>query len=495
MNTMKHIFQIIFSFVAFAFFIQACSHDDYQYLMGQDQTTESSFSPLTRSDVNINTHSIKVKQKEITKKDLPDIFRKGLKGTKIKDLEHYSIRTFSEDGSAIIHSVNFDDGGWALVAGRELSENQILAFCEEGSFNPDEIESPEVLFWFDYTKQALKQSFILADREAESPGLGSEQEEEENLLDSFSYDDPYVWVRLDLGSQNSNIITNVNHLTDTQWGPGYPWNYLCPAFGNDLCEMDGSIVAISQLLYYLHYYLGTPSGCYHTVIPSYTWNNPANGEGYYSLNLTRGDYNAPSSRWDSMAQTNPNLLNNSTKYVGNFMIDVADRMGVQFKASGTYTPFITNAFSYFNIDYSYQQYDSSQTITQLDNSMPVIARGTDPSTGYVHTWIIDGYKKEVSMTDHMYKWVTMPTDSLQFYNNINYNYVFTESQMQQFYPDVVENQIDHEYSYSSPSYHYRMNWGWDGSYNNGLYSIYPIGWSAGGYQFSLGTYMMTNFSN
>ena len=71
--------------------------------------------------------------------------------------------------------------------------------------------------------------------------------------------------------------------------------------------------------------------------------------------------------------------------------------------------------------------------------------------------IIDGCKKEVSMTDHMYKWVTMPTDSLQFYNNINYNYVFTESQMQQFYPDVVENQIDHEYSYSSPSYHYRMN--------------------------------------
>ena len=31
------------------------------------------------------------------------------------------------------------------------------------------------------------------------------------------------------------------------------------------------------------------------------------------------------------------------------------------------------------------------------------------------------------------------------------------------YPDIEGNQIVHEYNYSSPSYLFRMNWGWDGS--------------------------------
>lgn len=75
------------------------------------------------------------------------------------------------------------------------------------------------------------------------------------------------------------------------------------------------------------------------------------------------------------------------------------------------------------------------------------------------------------------------------------SYVFTESEMQQYHPDVVENQIDHEYSYSIPSYLFRMNWGWNGYYNDGLYSIQPNGWNAGGYQFSLSTYMLSNFYN
>lgn len=492
MKTVNNTFFIIISIVSIALLMQACSYDDCLSPMDQCQTSDS-YSLLTRSDIKItNSSAIKVKPIVITEERLADILTKGLSGTSIKDTKHYSLRTFSEDGSPIIHSVNFNNGGWALVAGRELSENQILAYGEEGSFNPDEIESPEVLFWFNITKLSLKQSFELADREVEAQqGLISAQGEEEYNLDSFSFDDPYVWVRLDLGSQNSNIITNVDHLTETKWGQGFPWNYLCPFDEGDQCPTGCTTVAVAQMLYYLHFYLGTPSGCYHSIDTSYTWNTA----GYYTSNLTRANYTAPSSRWSSMAKTNPYVLNNSSRYVGNLMIDVADRLNTHFTASGSSASLSTNVFTYYNINCSYQQYNSTQTISQLDDSMPVIVRGTDTSTGDGHAWIIDGYKKEVAMTDHQYKWVMMPPDSLQYYNNINYDYVFTENEMQQYHPDVVENQIDHEYSYSNPSYLFRMNWGWNGYYNDGLYSIQPNGWNAGGYQFSLSTYMLSNFYN
>ena len=493
---MKNINIIIFSILSFALLIQSCSFEDCPHPIEQQNTTDFTHPILTRSDANTVTSSFIVKPKVITKETLAEILSESLKGTSIKDTKHYSLKTFSEDGFPIIHSVNFDNGGWALVAGRELPENQLLAYSEEGTFNPDDIESPEVLFWFNITKLSLKQSFDYADREAEAQqGLVSPQEEEDNIIDSFSFDDPYVWVRLDLGSQNSIITTNVNHLTETQWGQGYPWNYKCPYIGNNQCVTGCGIVAVSQMLYYLHFYLGTPSGCYNTIDTSYTWHNPVNEEGYYSLDLNRADYTAPSARWVLMAQTNPYTLNNSTKYVGNLMMDVADRLGAKFKASGTYASINAGIFTYYNIDCTYQQYNSSQTISQLDNSMPVIVRGTDSSSSDAHAWLIDGYKKEVTMTDHQYKWVMMPPDSLQYYNNINYDYVFTESEMQQYYPNVVENQIDHDYSYSSPNYLFRMNWGYDGFYNNGLYSIQPSGWYVDGHLYCLSTYMITGFDN
>lgn len=63
------------------------------------------------------------------------------------------------------------------------------------------------------------------------------------------------------------------------------------------------------------------------------------------------------------------------------------------------------------------------------------------------------------------------------------------------YPDIEENQIVHEYNYSSPSYLFRMNWGWDGFYNGALYSIQPQGWTPGSHQFSLNNVIITEFTN
>lgn len=484
---MKQSFQILIFAVSTALLIQGCTYKDNPSPV--EQTTVRTLSSLTKSVADRNASVVKEKPKVITRDALNDILSKGLGETSIKDTRRYSLKTISDEDTPIIHSVNFNDGGWALVAGRELPNNQIIAYGEEGAFDPDNIESPEVRFWFRMTKASLKQTFEIADREAESQiGTALGQEEEESFLDSFSYDDPYVWVRLYLGYENSNIVTNLYHLTETKWGPDYPWNYKCPSFNNSQCYIGCMTVAVAQLLYYLHYNLGTPSGCYHTVDTSYTWNNA----GYYTSNLTRGNYTAPSPRWDAMAKTNPYLLNTSTQYVGDLMIDVADRLGTRFDASGGAADFSTSVFPYYNINCSsVQQYNSSQTITQLNNSLPVLVSGKESNNADGHAWLIDGYKKTITRTDHQYKWVTMPPDSLQYYNNINYNYVFTEAEMQQFYPDIEENEIVHEYSYSTPSYLLRMNWGWNGIYNGGLYAIIPDN----SWEYYLNTTMITGFTN
>jgi hypothetical protein len=489
---MKRSFQILIFAVSTTLLIQGCTYKDNPSPV--EQTTVRTLSSLTKSVAERSTPVFKEKPKVITRDVLNDILSKGLGETSIKDTRRYSLKTISEEDTPIIHSVNFNDGGWALVAGRELPNNQIIAYGEEGAFDPDNIESPEVRFWFRMTKASLKQTFEMADREAESQiGMASAQEEEENLLDSFSYDDPYVWARLYLGSTHSTTITNLGHLTETEWGQGYPWNYKCPSINGEKCPLGCVNVAVAQLLYYLHYHIGIPSGCFHTVDTSYTWNSA----GYYTLNLTRSDYNAPSTRWDAMAKFYPGGVSNSYKYVGNLLIDVADRLSTHFSSTGSsaYFSHIPGALSYYNILCSTpQQYDFSQTHTQLNNSMPVLARGDDLYSGESHVWLIDGYQRHYGVTDYEYKWVTMPPDSLQYYNNINYDYVFTEEQMQQFYPDIEENQIVHEYS-ASDTYLLRMNWGWDGIYNSGLYSILPSGWSVDAFQFSLNTSIITGFTN
>lgn len=492
MKTMKHSFQFLISVVSAALLIQGCTYKDNPSQV--EQTSVRTLHSLTKSVSNSSTPVVKEKPKVITRDALNDILSVGLQGTTIKDTKRFTLKTISEGDTPLIHSVNFNDGGWALVAGRELPNNQIIAYGEDGSFDPDNIENPEVRFWFRMTKTSLIQTYENADREAESQiGTASIQEEEENLIDSFSYDDPYVWVRLYLGYENSNIVSNVYHLTKTQWGQNYPWNYKCPTINNSQCPTGCLTVAVAQLLYYLHFHLGTPSGCFHTVDTSYTWHNA----GYYTSTLTRSNYTAPSPRWSAMPKVSY-YLNDSTRYVGNLMIDVADRLGTYFRATGSSANFTPDVFPYFGITCSVvQQYNSSQVIAQLNNSMPVLMYGDDSSNNNPkpHSWLIDGYKQTVTQTDHQYKWVMMPPDSLQYYNNINYDYVFTETEMQQFHPDVVENQIDHEYSYSSPSYLFRMNWGWDGLCNGFLYSIQPDGWTPVGHQFNLSTAMITGFTN
>lgn len=142
---MKHSFIIIISVVSAILLIQGCTYKDYPSQV--EQPSVRTLSSLTKSVADRSTPIVKEKPKVITREALEDILAESFQGTSVKNTKRYSLKTISEEGKPIIHSVNFDDGGWALVAGRELPNNQIIACGEEGSFDPDNIESPEVRFF------------------------------------------------------------------------------------------------------------------------------------------------------------------------------------------------------------------------------------------------------------------------------------------------------------------------------------------------------------
>ena len=483
--------------LTYLFLTQACSLRDEYSGDNASLSKESLVIPLTRSDNSVDQLSNTAKPKVITNEALDEVLYKGLKSTSIKDINDYSLKTISENGCPIIHSVNFNNGGWALVAGRELQENQILAFGEEGSFDPDNIDSPEVRFWFSITKRSLIQLYEQADLDSSVSRQGLTSAQEEGYFSkSYSYDDPYVWVRLYIGTEDSTAYYHKGHLTQTKWGQLSPWNYKCPSINGEKCPTGCSTVAVAQMLYYLHYHLGTPSGLYHNIDTSFTWNS----NGYYVSNLTRSNYHSPSFRWDSMAISSLDCYIHNSSYVRDFMIDIADRLDTHFQIDGSDAEILPAVFNNYDLSCNKLSYNSSQVITSLKNSMPVLVSGIDTSStrsnidGEGHAWLIDGYREEVTWHKHQYKWVIMPPDSLSFYNNINYNYVFTDSEMQRYYPDIEENEIVYTYSTSAPSYLFKMNWGWDGGYSNSLYAILPSGWITGSHTFDYGINMFINFS-
>ena len=158
----KTCYQTILAITTCVLIASACSKVEDTSSNYRSQASEYINSLQTRSHSEETNHNNKaVKLKEITAKDISTVLVKNLKGSLIKDLTNYSLKTISENGSSVLHSVNFDSGGWALVASRDLQENTILAYGEEGSFDPEVIESPEIALWLKITKASLKAFFKL----------------------------------------------------------------------------------------------------------------------------------------------------------------------------------------------------------------------------------------------------------------------------------------------------------------------------------------------
>lgn len=395
----------------------------------------------------------------------------------------------TENDVPSLYIVNFEEGGWMIVAGHIRNGNQVLAYSETGSFDPSNIANPEVRFWYDMTKAQLDDVEI---EESDDEPLPARS------LDSFQIDmdEPYYWVRMPL-PYTTEILDHgyVAPLLNTKWGQTSPWNSRTPYPASaSYCYTGCVAVSCAQILYYLKQNKNFNIGLYD-VTGAYTEAYDSYGGYFYISSVSRTGFQSNSDKWREMRKRKDE--NGRTDYVAELMFDIAEHAGMKFYqfASGTQTV-SPSIFANYNVTCDESDYDFDLVRQSLDREIPVELSCLQ-TAGSGHSWVIDGYNVNECRSDQAYQWRLIPPDSLYYYDNIDYDYVFTESQKQLYHPELEENQIEHNYSYYSDNY-LLMNWGWDGENDNeggqgqGHYSIMP-NWNVGTSNYCRNAKILHNF--
>lgn len=305
-----------------------------------------------------------VKSRKVLASDVQSILKNKFDRKKTRGSERYSLNTIQKNGNPMLHIVNYDEGGWAIITGNRREENQILAMSDVGHFDPDNITNSNVAFWF---AMQLEQMEAVEFEEDVMADMNGNSNVSVNSIPPF--DDEYVWVRLPLEPiVTTTLHSEVGHLLTTKWGQEYPWNYKCPAFGSQKAPTGCVAVAVAQLLYYYHFHLGVPSGLYHSIVPTFILNG-----NYYTSSVTRSDYHANSNRWEEMAKTYRSRCA-STDYVGDLMIDIGERVGIKYGEDGSGAAFddYKNVFSLYGLSSNAIDYNSDKLISSLNDNKPVL---------------------------------------------------------------------------------------------------------------------------
>ena len=140
---MKHYFSVL----ALAFGLVVC-------MMACTQKENiPEFGLQTRSSAQ--TVSAK-KGKLVAADQVPGILKSYLDQQLFPLTDQYVLRVLSKGGMNLMYVVNFEGGGWVLISGIQFPmESPILGFSVTGSYDPDNILSPEASYWLETTLRTI----------------------------------------------------------------------------------------------------------------------------------------------------------------------------------------------------------------------------------------------------------------------------------------------------------------------------------------------------
>lgn len=142
------------------------------------------------------------------------------------------------------------------------------------------------------------------------------------------------------------------------------------------------------------------------------------------------------------------------------MRDIGDAVDMDYTCSGSYASLynarcaLVLTFGYSYNSASLVDFNRDIAVAQLDNNYPFIMQGYDALYTAGHSWVCDGYKR------NRYIWIHNPGTYYEY----------------------------ETYTYSQP--YFRMNWGWDGLYNNAWY--YCVDFTPGGTNLNYNNKMIIN---
>ena len=392
---------------------------------------------------------------------------------------------FSFQGDTLLYLFNYKNG-WILVSS-DTRTDPIMAFNEDGHLTFDQISSSITGIWYENIARDL-----LSLRECETipttrsyddnPWEGFKRLPRRDSLPEYPY-----WIRKTTSSITTTLLENHGPLTQTKWGQGFPWNYemfdgLDSNGVQGKCLLGCASVAVSQILYYLHYYLGKPNGLFHNVSVYGFKYSPE----YGNQNISKSDYVSNSSRWNDMAK---HYYNSNTEYAGDFIMDVGFRLGTQYWVERSSASISTSSFNDFGVSCDMSQYDADTVHHYLAQGNPILITAFieyNPHNIFHqydggHAWIIDGWKRR------------------QYSVSLNYHWylIYSEDDLLALSLDGTEDYYDYEtgymechgqeYTYSSYSYStpfILMNWGYDGTDDTTEYNPHAGSvWNGGGNSF------------
>ena len=382
---------------------------------------------------------------------------------------HYPDKSFNlnpvvQENDTLLYICNFDSGGWALLAGDKRSR-PILGDCETDYLSID--EAPEgIHVWIDSCCDEIKYWRHFSNIQSNSntdlwnalfPKHRNKKEESRGTKE-------YKWgVFKFVYPVSQSYSTVISHLIGVNWGQSSPWNTKLPIDMSNMqkCPTGCSAVAIAQLLYYTHFFLGKPTGLYHSiqVSQSYIYGGSSN------IGFSRDNYESNSSRWgdmpiDSMPPGDP-------LYVEDLMLDIGNRLGMNYSGTGSGAwPSLYALSSYYSLSGYESNYQENLVRYSLEDEMPVVIVAFGPQNGDGgHTWLIDGLYRKVVEYEMM---ITFEYSENWVYADEYYD-TFDELRQHYHTNDGTDALI---IPYGSSDFDYwLMNWGYDGTFDDGHYSI------------------------
>ena len=247
-----------------------------------------------------------------------------------------------------------------------------------------------------------------------------------------------------------------NHLLQTSWGQGSPWNQYAPYTSSAMtshCYTGCTPVAASQLLYFLHYKIGIPDSIPGTANCTAYLNSPTDSLQLTTHTVTFSDYST--SHWADMPLNSANPV--GADKVSALMVRIGFLHAAHYKLDATSASlaYLYNDYPYyFGISCSFDvvtnnvPYDYIQTVRNQVylNQMPVAMSVAKAASDTSHAIVIDGYKylyRKVKYTYGLYE-ATLNGHILPFQNPVRFIYTTEEEE----------------------STSVAINWGWDGSYDS-----------------------------
>lgn len=389
---------------------------------------------------------------------------------------HPKLEVVRNHKDTLMYIVNHDNG-WMIIAG-DRRFNPIIAESDEGSFS-NTSDNENLKAWIDsyadelrviHENDSIKALAII------TRGTSNNETEENEYTKLWAQISPikknaktrssveYKWAVVSNTYCDKEYFTEViPHLIKTKWGQDKPWNSKLPfdLKANTQCPLGCVAVSYGQIVYYMHYFLGKPTGLYHNISVS----AKTISGGTTNIGFSRSSYVANSTRWDEMA------INNSlqgTTYVGDLLLDIGNRVGMKYSGTGSgANSTASNNLNAYNLSYTVSDYNYDKVKNNLQNSKPVNIRAEIKGEGNAHSWIIDGIatktrhyviKKHFEYTEN---WM----NEAEYYNS------FDELR--------AKYNINSEYDYITEdggtytTEYLRMNWGVNGSGDEGYFSTYP----------------------